>query len=188
LGWLAGFSVVPEGLAVPFAEQVGAHAAGVGLLLAARPAGTILGAFILGRPRVGQQRRLGWIAPMAVGTTLPYTLYLLGPSLGAALVLLLISGLCAAHQITAGATFVRLAPDHQRGQAFGLARSGQVAIQGVGVACGGLIAQQSGTVDGTIAVTGIAGTACALAAATAWSRANPRRVAAALAKMDDGTR
>jgi MFS family permease len=181
LGWLAGFSIVPEGLAVPFANEVGAGPAGIGLLLAAKPAGTVLGAFMLGRAWVGQPRRLRWLGPQAVGTSLPYVLYLLGPTLGTALPLLAVSGVCAAYQITAGATFVQLAPDHQRGQALGLARSGVTAVQGIGIVTGGLVAQWSGTAAGTIGAAGIAGTLCALAAATAWSRVNPRRVAATLA-------
>jgi predicted MFS family arabinose efflux permease len=181
LGWLAGFSIVPEGLAVPFAKQVGAGAAGIGLLLAAKPAGTVLGAFLLGRAWVGQPRRLRWLGPQAVGTSLPFVLFLLGPTLTTALLLLAVSGICAAYQITAGATFVQLAPDHQRGQALGLARSGLTAVQGIGIATGGLVAQWSGTAAGTIGAAGIAGTLCALAAAAAWSRVNPRRVAAALA-------
>ncbi|PWS49669.1 MFS transporter, partial [Streptomyces sp. FT05W] len=50
LGWLAGFIVLPEGLAAPFAEEAGSGAASVGLLLAAHPAGMVLGAALLGRP------------------------------------------------------------------------------------------------------------------------------------------
>jgi predicted MFS family arabinose efflux permease len=181
LGWLAGFTIVPEGLTVPFARHIGTGAAGVGLLLAAKPAGTVVSAFILGRPWVGQPRRLRWLGPQAVGTSLPFVLYLLGPTLVTALLLLVASGVCAAYQITAGATFVQLAPDHQRGQALGLARSGLTAVQGIGIAVGGLVAQWSGTAAGTIGAAGIAGTLCALAAAAAWSRTNPQRVAAALA-------
>jgi predicted MFS family arabinose efflux permease len=181
LGWLAGFTIVPEGLAVPFAKEVGTGAVGVGLLLAAKPAGTIVGAFVLGRDWIGQPRRLRWLGPLAVGASLPNVVYLVGPTITAALFLLVVSGVCAAYQVTAGATFVRLAPDDQRGQALGLARSGLVAVQGVGIAASGLVAQWSGTAAGTIGVAGIAGTLCALAAATAWSRADPRRVATTLA-------
>jgi predicted MFS family arabinose efflux permease len=180
LGWLAGFTIVPEGLAVPLADQVGAGAAGVGLLLAAKPAGTLLGAYVLGRAWIGQSRRLRWLGPLAVCASLPNVLYLLGPTLTTALVLPAVSGLFAAYQITAGATFVRLTPDDQRGQALGLARSGLVAVQGVGIAASGAIAQWSGGPAGTIGAAGIVGTVCAVAAATAWSRADPRRVATTL--------
>jgi predicted MFS family arabinose efflux permease len=179
LGWLAGFSIVPEGLAVPFASQIGEGTATVGLILAARPTGAVIGAYLLGRAWVGQVRRLRWMAPLAIGTSLPYVFFLLGPSLPAALMLLLISGACSAYQVTAGGTFVRLAPDHQRGQAFGLARSGQIAIQGAGIVAGGLFAQATGTAAGTIALAGICGSLCALAVGVAWIRLNTVQAATA---------
>jgi hypothetical protein len=181
LGWLAGFTIVAEGLAVPFVAQVGAGAAAVGVFLAAKPAGTVLGAYLLGRAWVGHPRRLNWLGSLAIGTSLPLALFLTGPTLTAAVVLLVLSGLCAAYQITAGATFVKLAPDSQRGQALGLARSGLTAVQGVGIAIGGLAAEWSGTPAGTIGAAGVAGTLCATVAAVAWSRANPRQVAETLA-------
>jgi predicted MFS family arabinose efflux permease len=185
LGWLAGFTVVPEGLAVPFAEEVGAGAAAVGFLLAADPAGTIVGAYLLGRSWIGEQRRLRWLGPLAVATSLPLLFYLAKPALVGAIGLLAISGACSAYQITAGATFVRLTPDHQRGQTLGLARSGLIAVQGIGVAVGGLVAQWSGNVTGTVGLAGAAGLLCAVGAAVAWRRAGPQEVAAALAKSPD---
>jgi predicted MFS family arabinose efflux permease len=185
LGWLAGFTVVPEGLAVPFAEQVGAGAAAVGFLLAADPAGTIVGVYLLGRPWIGEPRRIRWLGPLAIATSLPLLCYLAQPGLLAAILLLAISGAFSAYQITAGATFVRLTPDHQRGQALGLARSGLTAVQGIGVAVGGLLAQWSGTVTGTIGLAGAAGLLCAVGAAVAWHRAEPQHVAAALASVPD---
>jgi hypothetical protein len=185
LGWLAGFTVVPEGLAAPFATEVGAGAAAVGFLLAADPAGTIVGAYLLGRTWVGEQRRLRWLGPLAVGTSLPLLCYWAQPGLLAAILLLAISGACSAYQVTAGATFVRLTPDQQRGQTLGLARSGLIAAQGVGVAAGGLIAQWSGTVTGTVVLAGAAGLLGAVGAAVAWRRAGLQHVAAALAKAPD---
>jgi predicted MFS family arabinose efflux permease len=181
LGWLAGFTIVAEGLAAPFVAQVGGGTASVGAMLAAKPAGTILGAYLLGRTWIGLRRRLTWLGPLAVGTSFPLTLYLTGPDLRGAILLLLLSGLCAAYQITAGAAFVQLAPDSQRGQALGLARSGLTAVQGVGIAVGGLVAQLSGTPAGTIGAAGVAGTLCAAGAALAWSRAKPHHVAEAFA-------
>jgi predicted MFS family arabinose efflux permease len=180
MAWLAGFTIVPEGLAAPFAAQISAGVGSIGLLLAAKPAGTVTGAYLLGRSWVGQPRRLHWLGPLAVGTSLPLILFLTTPALSAALALLAISGLCAAYQITAGATFVQLCPDHQRGQAFGLARSGLTAVQGLGIVVGGLVAQWSGTAATTIGIAGLGGSICALAAAGAWSRADPRGVATAL--------
>lgn len=48
-GWLAGFTVVPEALAAPYARVLGGGAATIGLLMAAMPAGTVIGGFVVGR-------------------------------------------------------------------------------------------------------------------------------------------
>ncbi|MFJ8617513.1 MFS transporter [Streptomyces clavifer] len=171
LGWLAGFIVLPEGLAAPFAEEAGASAASVGLLLAAHPTGMVLGAALLGRASVGDERRRQLLGPLAVGANLPLLVYWAGPGVGVALLVLLVSGICSAYQITAGATFVLLTPADQRGQALGLARSGLTAMQGIGVAAGGLAAQLSGSSALTIGGAGLVGTLCAIMVAVSWARA-----------------
>ncbi|MFE5090741.1 MFS transporter [Streptomyces sp. NPDC056638] len=183
LGWLAGFVVLPEGLAAPFADEVGGDAASVGLLLAAHPAGMVLGAALLGRAQVGDEWRRRLLGPLAVGANLPLLIYWLGPGIGVAVLVLMASGVCSAYQITAGATFVLLTPADQRGQALGLARSGLIAMQGIGVAMGGLAAELSGSSADTIGASGVLGVLCAIPVAVAWSRAReadagtiPRRV------------
>ena len=178
LAWLAGFAVVPEGLAAPFAAEIGAGVAAVGWLLAADPAGMVVGAWLLGK--LSTERRLRLLGPLAIGTVVPLGLYLFTPSLVVALVLLVISGACSAYQVTAGATFVQLVPDHQRGQALGLARSGLVAAQGMGVAAGGLVAELVGAASSAVAVAGLVGVVFAVNAAIAWVRVGPDKVAAAL--------
>jgi hypothetical protein len=72
-------------------------------------------------------------------------------------------------------------PDQQRGQVLGLARSGLIAAQGLGVAAGGVLAQWAGSASLAVGVAGVAGTVVAVNAAAAWSRVGPDRVAAALA-------
>ncbi|MCX5342550.1 MFS transporter [Streptomyces atratus] len=171
LGWLAGFVVLPEGLAAPFADEVGGGAASVGLLLAAHPAGMVLGAALLGRAQVGDEWRRRLLGPLAVGANLPLLIYWLGPGIGVAVLVLMASGVCSAYQITAGATFVLLTPADQRGQALGLARSGLIAMQGIGVATGGLAAELSGSSADTIGASGLLGVLCAIPVAIAWSRA-----------------
>ena len=60
-GWLAGFYIVPEGLAAPYARSLHGSALTVGLLMAAVPLGTVIGAFLLGRaaaPSAGRGRGL----------------------------------------------------------------------------------------------------------------------------------
>ncbi|MYQ51174.1 Predicted arabinose efflux permease, MFS family [Streptomyces sp. AmelKG-A3] len=171
LGWLAGFIVLPEGLAAPFAEEAGGGGASVGLLLAAHPAGMVVGAALLGRVGVGDDRRRRLLGPLAIGANLPLVFYWAGPGVGVAVLLLMLSGVCSAYQITAGATFVLLTPVDQRGQALGLARSGLIAMQGIGVASGGVITELSGSSAATIAGAGLLGTLCAVLVAVGWARA-----------------
>lgn len=170
LAWLAGFVIVPEGLAAPYAAEIGAGTVAVGLLLAAHPAGIVVGAFVLGR-WVGPERRRQLIGPLAVLAVVPLLGYALRPGLAAAIGLLLVSGAAAAYQVTASATFMRIVPDTGRGQAFGLAGSGLIAVQGVGLVAGGVLVAVIGSVAATVAVAGAAGTLAAIPAAAAWHRA-----------------
>ncbi|MEV6876234.1 MFS transporter [Amycolatopsis sp. NPDC051128] len=177
LGWLALFTVVPEGLAVPFARQVGADGGWVGVLLAAEPAGAVAGALLL--RLVARPVRVRALGVLAIGTSAPLVAYWTQPDLGTALALLFVSGLCSAYQVTAGATFVQLSPPHVRGRTLGFARTGMVAGQGLGIVLGGVLAQLAGPAT-AIAWAGTAGALVALAAAAVWSRRRPAAISAAL--------
>jgi predicted MFS family arabinose efflux permease len=63
-GWLAGFYIVPEGLAAPYAHSLHGSTLTVGLLMAAMPFGTVVGAFLLGRIATpsARMRMMGWMA------------------------------------------------------------------------------------------------------------------------------
>lgn len=169
LAWLAGFLVVPEGLAAPYSAQIGSGEVAVGLLLAAQPAGTVFGAFALAR-WVAPPRRLLALGGLAVLAMVPLVGFAAQPGLLLAVVLLALSGVCGAYQVTAGATFMRIVPDSGRGQAFGLAGSGLIAVQGVGLAAGGLLVTITDSPAAAIAYTGAAGALVAAVAAAAWYR------------------
>jgi len=66
-GWLAGFYIVPEGLAAPYARSLHGSALTVGLLMAAMPLGMVIGAFLLGRVAVpsARIRMMGWLAVLS---------------------------------------------------------------------------------------------------------------------------
>jgi predicted MFS family arabinose efflux permease len=170
LAWLAGFVIVPEGLAVPYAAQLGDGPTAAGLLLAAHPAGIVLGAFILSR-FVSPSTRSRLTGVLAIGAIVPLLGYAWHPALGITMGLLLVSGFCAAYQVTASATFMRLVPDEGRGQAFGLAGSGLIAVQGIGLVVGGLLVLWLHSAGLTVAVIAAVGLLCAVPAAVAWRRA-----------------
>ncbi|HEY4021195.1 MAG TPA: MFS transporter [Pseudonocardiaceae bacterium] len=170
LAWLAGFVIVPEGLAVPYAAELGGGATTAGLLLAAHPAGIVIGALFFGR-FVRPTVRAKLLGALAIGAIVPLLGYAWHPPLAITIGLLLLSGFCASYQVTASATFMRLVPDESRGQAFGLAGSGLIAVQGIGLVVGGLMVLWLHSAGRTVAVIAAAGLLVALPAAVAWRRA-----------------
>ncbi|MFE5566700.1 MULTISPECIES: MFS transporter [Amycolatopsis] len=172
LAWLAGFVIVPEGLAVPYAAEIGGGAVTAGLLLAAHPAGIVLGVFVLGR-LVRPEIRLRLVGALALGAIVPLAAFWFRPSLPYAAGLLVLSGMCAAYQVTASTTFMRLVPDTERGQAFGLAGSGLIAVQGIGLIAGGLLVGVLGSPATTVSVIALAGLVVAVPATRAWRHVAP---------------
>ncbi len=170
LAWLAGFVIVPEGLAVPYAAEIGGGPVTAGLLLAAHPAGIVLGASIWSR-FVPQDVRLRLVGVLALFAIVPLLGYAFRPGLIVTMALLIVSGACAAYQITAAATFMRLVPDSERGQAFGLAGAGLIAVQGIGLLAGALLVAVVGSASLTVAVIAAAGVFFAVPATVAWRRA-----------------
>jgi predicted MFS family arabinose efflux permease len=159
--WLMGCFVLPEALAVPYAQQLGLGTTAAGLLMAADPAGSVLGAWLFTR-FVPERLRRRAIGPLAVAAALPLGLCGTAPGFGATLVLWGISGACAtACLIQAQAEFVRMTPVELRGRAIGVAAAGLVGTQGVAVLLGGVVAQIWGA-RGAIAACGAVGMALAL--------------------------
>ena len=156
LAWLVGWYVVPEGLAAPYADQLGAGPAVVGLLMAADPLGSVLGAFLFVRfvpPRV----RSRLIGVLAVAAGVPLVIMLAQPGLAPTIVLWGLSGMCStAYLLQTQADVVRATPDAGRGQAIGVAASGIIASQGIAVLIGGLLADVWNPTT-AIAVSGVLG-------------------------------
>ena len=169
LACVSAFVVTVEGLAAPYAAELGAGTVAVGVLLAANPLGAAVG--IVGLTRlVPPAARLRLLGPLAVGSCVPLIGSALGPPLAALVGLWVLSGLCCAYQAPANAAFVAAVPDAHRGQAFGLAVTALRVTQGVGVLVSGVVAQQTSP-SRAVAVSGALGVVAALAAAGAWRRA-----------------
>jgi hypothetical protein len=118
---------------------------------------------------------------LAVAAIVPLIPFATRPGLIVAVPLLVLSGVCTAYQVTAVATFARLVPDQGSAQAFGLAGSGLVAVQGVGIVGGGTLAQTLDSAALAIAISGLAGVVVAVAVAASWRR--QRTAPAALASL-----
>jgi predicted MFS family arabinose efflux permease len=167
LSWVVGLAVVPEGLAAPLAQQLGAPRGAVGWLLAADPFGYVIGAFVLSRyvSTELRQRSLGALAVASVAVLIGFAAR---PSLVGTLLLLALAGALGAYQITIGASFTSWVPNAVRGSAYGVARTGLRVAQGVGVATGGALAEAMGSARGAVVVAGLLGVVLAVPAALAW--------------------
>jgi MFS family permease len=167
-GWLAGFTVVPEGLAAPYARTIGGGPLTVGLLMAAMPAGTVAGVFVIGHlaRSSDRMRPMGWLAMLSCA---PLAVSLLHPPLWLVLVLWGLAGAGGAYQVAAAAAFVRALSAAGRAGAFEVAQSGLLAAQGFGILAGGAIAQHLGP-QTAVALAGLAGLVLAAVLATGWSR------------------
>jgi hypothetical protein len=169
LGWLAGLHVVPEGLAAPYVTDLGGGPVAIGVLMAALPAGTAIGAVLIVRWRAGLRDRL--IGPFAVATALPMIACAARPDLVASVALWFATGLFAAYQLPAAASFVRAVPNAHRGQTIGLIGSTLIAIQGLGIVVFGVVADHVGAAD-AIAFAGVSALAFAALLTWGWARAH----------------
>ncbi|ADB33681.1 major facilitator superfamily MFS_1 [Kribbella flavida DSM 17836] len=169
LATIAGFYVTVEGLAVPYADDIGQGKEAAGLLLAASPAGAVLGMWLI--TLWPPERRMKLIGPLAVCACVPLVFCALEPGLLPTVGLWALSGLASAYHLPTSAAFVQAVPDHQRGQAFGVASTALKSSQGLGILLAGALAEPLGA-PLALAVMGAAGTFAAVAAGAAWARAH----------------
>jgi diguanylate cyclase (GGDEF)-like protein len=174
LSWLVGLFVIPEGLAAPYAAGLGVTAAAVGLLMAADPVGSIVGAWLVARvpQRLGDEAT----SVFAVAAGVPLLLCLFDPPLAVVVLLWAISGACTTgYLVLAQASFVLRVPDHHRGAASGLAGAGVLSSQGVAVLSAGVLADVTSPVF-AVAAGGAAGILLTGLVGASWLRARSRQV------------
>jgi MFS family permease len=157
-GWAGPmFSVAPEALAAPYVVQHHGSPALVGWWLVALPVGLIAGDYagvrLLG---ARQQRRL--VAPAALASFLPYLLFGLGPPVAVAMALLVASGACGLYSLGLDARVRDASPPHLFARAMTVSTGGLMALQGLGFALAGAVAQLVGPAA-AIAIAGCGGTA-----------------------------
>ena len=175
-GWLAGFAIVPEGLAAPYAHSLHGSTLAVGLLMAATPFGTVVGAFAFGKLATpsARIRMMGWLAMLSCG---PLIASAWNPPLPGVLILWALAGAGSAYQLAAAAAFVQALTPGTRARAFGLAQSGLYAVQGLGILAGGAVAEAVGP---TLAVglAGLTGLTAAAMLAMAWTHVRAQAIQA----------
>jgi MFS family permease len=137
--WLCAFYVIPEGLAAPYAATFGHDALYVGVLMAAMPTGMVAGSFLFSK-FVRPSGRIRSMGWMSMIACAPLI----------------------------GCGFVAAVPPAGRGQAFGLAQSGILAGQGLGILIGGALAQVIGP-ELVVALAGMAGLSVATMLTMIWT-------------------
>jgi hypothetical protein len=158
LGWLVPtFSVAPEALAAPYISAHHGSAALVGWWLAALPVGTVAGDLASVRfMRPSLQRRL--VVPAAAAGFVPYLVFALGPPVGVAIALLVASGAFGMYSLGLDARVRDAVPESLFARTMTLNTAGLVALQGLGFALAGALAEFVGS--GTaVAVAGVCGLA-----------------------------
>lgn len=166
----SGFYVVPEGLAVPLAAQFGGTGT-VGWLLAANPVGTVFGVLLL--KKLPPVRRLRWLGPLAVATSLVLIPTGWTGSVPIVVALWTVSGAASAHDMITKSVYVRGAAPEHRGQAVGVAIAALRTAQGAGIVAAGLVAQAV-LPSRVIAGAAVLGVLAGGAATWSWSRASAR--------------
>ncbi|WP_260192111.1 MFS transporter [Actinophytocola gossypii] len=171
---LAGFYISGEALAAPYAAELGAGPAAVGLLFGAFAAGTAVGMLVVAR--LPESTRLRVLPPLAVCACVPLVVCLADPGLPIVVGLFALSGAGSAYHLIASTTFVLAVPDARRGQAFGLAVTALKVAQGAGVALAGVAAEQA-TTHGVVGAAGVLGVLAALWVGWMWRAAERAKAA-----------
>ncbi|MBE1468913.1 MFS transporter [Kibdelosporangium phytohabitans] len=171
---LAGLTVVPEGLAIPYTADAGASPAAAGLLMAADPLGNTLGAAVVPFLSAKLQQRI--MAPLIAVTGIPLLFVVLTPPLPVAAVLFLFSGACGAYLLMNKTTLNTLVPESQRAGLIGRVRGRVNVSQGVVIAASGAVAGWIGPAP-TIAVAGLLCLGTGACVTVMWHRAVQRETA-----------
>jgi MFS family permease len=161
--WLPpALMVGAEGVLVPYAVQIGMPNS-AGLLFTAVALGMLAGDVAIGR-LVDPRRRERLAGPLALLLGAPLLGFPLSPGPVTAALLLAVSGFGVAYQLGLARRFLQAVPEANRGQAFGLALTGTMTLQGLFAAGGGAL----GEVFAPGLVVGAAGAASLLAVAGLW--------------------
>jgi|SRR4051812_42716329 MFS family permease len=175
-----GLIVGCESLFVPYAPQR------AGLLFALAALGMLVGDTLTGRfVPPGWRRRLG--APLRLLLAVPYLVFALHPALPLAVAAVMLASIGYAATLLLQERLMELTPGDMHGQALGLHSSGMLAMQGVGAALAGAVAQHTSPAT-AMAVMAATSVTVTLALAPGLRRAeNPDAVAgAAVSRSEDG--
>ncbi|GGO08137.1 MFS transporter [Micromonospora parathelypteridis] len=166
------FSILPEGLAVGWANEEGSGAMSAStaqaVIMVASPVGFILGGLLVSR-LFGPARRLKLMRPLAVLAPLVLVPALLNPPPLAVALLAAVCGFAVAGMLPmANGLFVQALPNGFRARAFGVMATGVQVIQGFAVLVTGLIADHFDNIPFVVGLWSAAGVVLMAVAALRW--------------------
>jgi MFS family permease len=171
LGLLVVFYTVPEGIAAPYAKELGGGPIATGLVLASTCLATTIATPLFTR-FVRPRQRLNMMGPLAVLTCATLVLTALRPGLAVSLVIFSLSATFGIYQIAANTAFVVRVPNERRAQAFGIANMGVVVGQGAAFVAAGAAAEVISPAA-VIAVAGGIGAVIAFVLTLRWRHVSP---------------
>jgi predicted MFS family arabinose efflux permease len=161
-------TLVCETLAAPYSSQIGHGPAVAGLLMAAGPAGIVVGLVIL--PMLVPTQRTGHVVALSITSCAPLVLFIVVPETVVACALIVLSGMALYYWIPLAAEFTQAVPDEMRGQAVGLLTTTMRVTQGIAILLFGLAAEKASS-SSVFAVSGSIGTIMVIVLSAAWVRA-----------------
>ncbi len=168
--WLMALVAVYEGMAAPYAALFGGSSVTVGIILAADPLGSVIGAFLFSK-FVPEHRRPGLLGPLSIAAAAPVALCLLRPNIVISVLLFVIAGAFGTIVVMQTTTSMTLRlPDARRGQAIGMSNSGLTTATGISPLLAGILSDKTNAAT-AIGWFGLAGTAAAVLLAISWRRA-----------------
>ncbi|MFI1155480.1 MFS transporter [Streptomyces sioyaensis] len=175
LTWLPpAFVVVPEALLVPYSGLLGVGPTGTGLLLCSMPIGAVVAESLVGS-LLGPRARLTF--PMGVFAVLPSLGFAARPSLGWAVLLLVLTGTGISYNFGVDRWFVAAVPEELLGQAMTLMQAGRMTVMGLAMGLAGVAAQWA-PLRVVMPAAGVVGAVCVLAVICQVRRTTPGRASA----------
>jgi hypothetical protein len=155
-GWLApAFTIAPEALAAPYVVDLTGSPARVGVLLAAIPAGMVVGEPLAAR-FLPPATRARLIVPLAAGAMLPLLGFALRPPVPVAAGLLAVTGACYAYALGLDHLVLEATPESLLGRVLTVQTSGLMVSQGAAFAIAGAAAEVAAP-HAVVAASAVAG-------------------------------
>ncbi|MGW2413494.1 MFS transporter [Streptomyces tubercidicus] len=162
LTWLPpAFVVIPEALLVPYAGLLGTGPAGAGLLMCAMPIGAVAAETLVGT-FLGPRARARLTFPMGLFAVLPSLGFAAQPSLGWAVLLLVLTGTGISYNFGVDRWFADAVPDALLGQAMTVLQAGRMTVMGLAMGLAGAAAEYA-PLRVVMPAAGVVGMVCVLA-------------------------